>query len=87
MAGTAVKVKAVAKPRHVKAKAATTNIRLVPMPSAKANHVEMRVVSHEEIAQLAHRYWEDRGHQHGKPELDWFRAEQELRGKTSQRGG
>lgn len=42
-----------------------------------------RIVSHEEIRMLAHRYWAERGHPHGNPEHDWFRAEEELRGKAS----
>lgn len=34
--------------------------------------------SHEEIAVLAHSYWEQRGYQHGYAEHDWLRAEQNL---------
>lgn len=34
--------------------------------------------SHEEIARLAHRYYEERGLQDGFHEQDWFRAEQNL---------
>lgn len=40
-----------------------------------------RVPSHEEIAQLAYRYWTERGCTHGHDEEDWFRAERELRGE------
>jgi hypothetical protein len=40
-------------------------------------------VSHEEIARLAHKYWTERGGQHGNDAADWLRAEQELRGKAS----
>jgi hypothetical protein len=32
----------------------------------------------EEIAQLAHRYWIERGRPSGSPEVDWNRARQEL---------
>jgi len=35
--------------------------------------------SREEIARLAHAYWESRGGHGGSPEQDWLRAEQELR--------
>ncbi len=42
-----------------------------------------QMVSHEEIARLAHRYWAERGRQHGHNEEDWFRAERELLGKAS----
>jgi hypothetical protein len=34
--------------------------------------------SQEQIACLAHSYWEARGCQGGSPEEDWLRAEQEL---------
>jgi hypothetical protein len=37
--------------------------------------------THEEIARLAHSYWESRGRQGGSPEADWLRAEAELRGQ------
>ncbi len=41
---------------------------------------QRREPSHAEIAHLAHRYWEERGHHHGSHVADWIRAEQELRG-------
>jgi hypothetical protein len=44
---------------------------------------EPRRVSHDDIRQLAHRYWAERGQPDGDPEIDWFRAEQDLRGKAS----
>ena len=31
-----------------------------------------------EIAARAYEYWQQRGSAHGSPELDWFRAEQDL---------
>ncbi len=40
-------------------------------------------ISREQIAQLAHQFWAESGHKHGHHEEDWFRAEQELRGKAS----
>ena len=40
-------------------------------------------ISTEQIARLAHQYWLERGCQHGHDAEDWFRAEQELRGKAS----
>ncbi len=40
-------------------------------------------VSTEEVAKLAHRFWAERGFQHGRDAEDWFRAEQELIGKAS----
>jgi hypothetical protein len=34
--------------------------------------------THEEVAEVAYRYWEARGRPVGSPEEDWFRAEQEI---------
>lgn len=72
MANSAKKADAPTKARKPTAKKKT-------MP-ANSNRV---TISHEEVAQLAHRYWAERGHQQGGAEEDWFRAEQELLGKAS----
>jgi hypothetical protein len=40
-------------------------------------------VTPEEIAQLAHSYWEARGRPDGSAEEDWFRAEQDLRNQRT----
>jgi len=64
--------KAAAKPRKAAAKKKTAPANVAPIS-----------ISHEQTAQLAHRFWAERGHQHGHHEEDWFRAEQELRGKAS----
>ncbi len=37
----------------------------------------------EQVARLAYRYWEERGKPLGTPEEDWFRAEQDLRGRAA----
>ena len=34
--------------------------------------------THQQIAELAHRYYSERGGKHGYHEQDWFRAEREL---------
>ena len=39
-----------------------------------------RAVTHQQIAELAHSFWSSRGHSHGSPEDDWFRAERQLTG-------
>jgi hypothetical protein len=39
-----------------------------------------RTVTHQQIAELAHSFWSSRGHAHGSPEDDWFRAERQLSG-------
>ncbi len=41
------------------------------------------VVPHDEIEKLAHRFWAERGYQHGSAETDWLRAERELRDRAS----
>ena len=43
-----------------------------------------REVTQEEIARLAYAYWEQRGYENGSPEVDWFRAERELRATERQ---
>lgn len=51
-------------------------------PSKKGNLTQM-TASYEQVAQLAHRFWAERGGQHGQDAEDWFRAERELLGKAS----
>jgi hypothetical protein len=57
--------------------------------SAKANRTSVShgtngtSISHDQVAQLAHRFFIERGHTHGHHEEDWFRAEQALRPKAS----
>jgi hypothetical protein len=79
MAETVKKTKAPAKPKTAATGAKTT--------SAKAKKATATVTSigpsPEEIARLAHKYWAERGFQHGAAEQDWLRAEQELRGIAS----
>jgi hypothetical protein len=38
-----------------------------------------RELSHAEIARLAYALWQERGCQHGNPDEDWRRAEEQLR--------
>ena len=72
MADTTRKTKAPAKPRKAAAKKSVAVVELTQRP-----------VSHDEVAQLAHRLWSERGRKDGHHEEDWYRAEQELRGKAS----
>lgn len=76
MAEKIKKTKAPAKPRKasVRKKAAILTMTTPVAPKS---------VSREEVAQLAHHFWAERGYQHGHHEEDWLRAEQELRGKAS----
>ena len=45
----------------------------------KAEELKMTDPSHEQIAQLAQKFWAERGWQDGRAEQDWLRAERELR--------
>ena len=74
MAETVKKTKAPAKPRKTASKKET----VVEVAAAAA-----ATPSREEIAQLARKYWAERGWQDGYAEHDWLRAEQELRGMAS----
>jgi hypothetical protein len=80
MAETEKKAKAPAKPRKTAAKAASKTKEVARETAVQA---QPAAPTHEQIRQLAHKYWAERGHQSGHPELDWFRAERELRGKAS----
>jgi DUF2934 family protein len=73
MAETIKKAKAPAKPKKTVAKKTepATGIAMV------------KPIAQEEVAALAHRFWAERGYQHGQHVDDWFRAEQELRSKAS----
>ena len=51
--------------------------------TAKTGIAIVKPVTQEEVAALAHRFWAERGYKHGHHVEDWFRAEQELRGKAS----
>jgi hypothetical protein len=39
----------------------------------------MRTPTHDELCKVAYHYWEERGRPDGSPEVDWQRAEEELR--------
>ena len=84
---TVKKTKAPAKPKAVKTPesavktapkaAAKTTVKA----AAKSKAVDIaasRTPSYAEIAQLAERYWAERGWQDGYAEQDWLRAEQQL---------
>lgn len=74
MSETVKKTKAPAKPRKAPAKKSAAKVETM---------VQQGSVSHDDVAQLAHKYWHERGQKHGHHEEDWYRAEQELRGKAS----
>ncbi len=81
MTETAKKATTPRKPRATAAKPAAPKAATTRTKAAKAKISVM--VSREEIAALAHRFWTERGRQHGHDAEDWLRAEQELLGKAS----
>lgn len=84
MAETVKKAKTAAKPRKTTSKkAAPEQATADPISLNGDNSQNHRSVPYEEVAQLAHRYWTERGQKHGHHEEDWYRAEQELIGKAS----
>lgn len=65
-------LKAAAKPRKPAAKKTAVLAKVTPIS-----------ISREQVAELAHRFWNERGRTHGSDAQDWFRAERLLRGKVS----
>ena len=85
MEETTKKPKAPAKPRKTAAKktaATPAASNVTEITAGVARKTEIRS-SHEQVAQLAHQFWNERGRQHGHDAEDWFRAEQVLRSKAS----
>ena len=91
---TVKKTEAPAKPKVVKTPDGETGSAVKAAPKAatktkaasKTKPVDVaasRTPSYAEIAQLAERYWAERGWQDGYAEQDWLRAEQELLGVAS----
>ena len=86
MAETVKKAKSPAKtikPAEAKVASATKKAPKAKKSLEAKNKIHLLPASHEQIAQLANKYWAERGHQDGHAEEDWLRAEQELRGKAS----
>jgi hypothetical protein len=91
---TVKKTKAPAKPKVVKTLDGESAVKAAPKAAAKTKAkaapktkavdvAASRMPSYAEIAQLAERYWAERGWQDGYAEQDWLRAEQELVGVAS----
>jgi hypothetical protein len=79
MSETVKKTKAPAKPRSAATKGKKTLTTAENVTTITSAHGPSR----EQIAELAHKFWAERGRQHGFAEQDWLRAERELRGKAS----
>ncbi len=80
MAGSVKKTSAKPKLAAKPGKLATKTNGATNGASSKVTEIS---ISREQVALLAHRFWTERGGQHGHHEEDWFRAEQMLRGKAS----
>ncbi len=76
MAKTAKKVVAAPKAAAKSRKPAAKKAKVLTMKTPIS-------ISREQVAEMAHRLWLERGRAHGHHEEDWFRAEQLLRGKAS----
>lgn len=73
--------KPAAKPRKTAAK--KTNV--LQMEAPKLVSQSPQSLSHQQVAELAHRFWDERGRVHGHHEEDWFRAEELLRGRAEEK--
>jgi len=74
-----------AKPRKTaaKKKAADAPSKVTEITVNREQVTVTREIPREEIAELAHQLWNERGRQHGRDAEDWLRAEELLRGKAS----
>jgi hypothetical protein len=81
MAESVKKTTTAAKPRKAAPKKSGNGAGVNPVENHRA--AQGSQVSHEEVARLAHSYWQQRGGKHGHHMEDWFRAEQELRARAS----
>jgi hypothetical protein len=74
------------KPAAKKAPAKKTPAKKAPAKKAVAKKTApVKIIppraeppSQEQVAKLAHHYWEQRGHEHGAHDDDWLRAEKDL---------
>lgn len=66
-------------------KSTAPKTRKAPAQKAASNveSIQKSGPTHDQVAELARKYWAERGYKDGHHEEDWFRAEQELRGKAS----
>jgi len=80
---TATKTATATKPRKTASKKSADGITADPVMTNGHGAEQERAVPQDEVARLAHTYWQQRGHKHGHHIEDWFKAEQELRGNNS----
>jgi hypothetical protein len=60
-------------------------LEAVAPESAEAPELARSLAEREEITQLAHQFWIERGCPLGTPEADWSRAEEEIRSRAGKR--
>ncbi len=65
-------------PETVKAVKKSTKPRKSTAMKSSETQRPAKTPTHEEIAQLAYRFWTEGGCQHGRAEDDWYRAQHEL---------
>ena len=82
-ATTPKKPRATAKKEASKSATTTLAAKTAPRKTISSSNLTQMKASHEQIALLAHRYWNERGRQPGHDAEDWLRAEHELMGKAS----
>jgi hypothetical protein len=70
-----------AKPATAREPRRITQAKPAPSAIVPSQNADLKSSAPEpdEIARLAHLYWEGRGCPEGSPEEDWFRAEHDLR--------
>lgn len=78
------KAKTPARPRKAAASKTDATVQAAAQSNGTthSNVTQIRP-SHDQVAQLAHRYWNERGRKDGHHVEDWLRAEEKLRGKAS----
>ncbi|HEY2859132.1 MAG TPA: DUF2934 domain-containing protein [Terracidiphilus sp.] len=81
---TAPKTATAAKPRKTASKKTADGVTADPVVTNGHAAEREQAVLKDEVARLAHTYWQERGHRHGHHIEDWFRAEQELKAGNRQ---
>jgi hypothetical protein len=71
--------KVTASPSHHHKVISSPAVTVTEAITETVTHTVAKVVTHEDIAKLAHSYWVARGYAHGSPHEDWARAERELK--------
>ena len=79
--GTAEKKATTKTAAKAPAKSAASKAPAKTASNKAAGTQQQHAPSHQEIADLAHQYWIERGRAHGGHESDWLRAEATLKQK------